>query len=214
MNRNEPVTFDTFRRDVSTHELTIHHDQGVFRHLSIRKPGTSILSYEITTWPGHLAMSGDMGTYVFKRVEDMFDFFPARTPDRISFEYVCEKLRASDLRRNDGFPRVYDEALLVEALEREADAFDFEDDETRAAWLEEAIDVLTDNEDIYDDISAHRAVQDFASNRDNENTPNFDDFAEVRLTRLSDSFKWACYAITWAIHLYKDHKQTEAEKAA
>lgn len=64
-----------FATNTAEHELTILRDDGVYRHLRFRKPGASCYSFDIATWPGHLAITGDMGAAVFTRLDDMFDFF-------------------------------------------------------------------------------------------------------------------------------------------
>jgi hypothetical protein len=33
------------------------------------------MGFDVVTWPGHLSISGDMGCFVFTRVDDMFTFF-------------------------------------------------------------------------------------------------------------------------------------------
>lgn len=68
-------TQDRFERDVEQHQMTVIRDDGANRHLSFRKPGTSIYWFDIITWPGHLCINGDCGTYVFRRLPDMFEFF-------------------------------------------------------------------------------------------------------------------------------------------
>lgn len=83
----------TFRKDVAQHRMTVIHDHGVHRHLRFGKPGDSNLSFQITTWPGYLCYSGDMGCYVFFRVEDMFRFFRG---ERINPGYWAEKVQAED----------------------------------------------------------------------------------------------------------------------
>lgn len=84
-----------FPIDTAKHELLILHDDGVYRHLRWREPGTRRWTHgvDITTWPGHLAISGDMGSYVFHREHDMVGFFRGKEP---SFTYWAEKVVAQD----------------------------------------------------------------------------------------------------------------------
>lgn len=74
MRTHEDVTAK-FAKDTADHQLTILHDDGFYRHLRVSTPGTNCYAYSIATWPGHLAITGDMGAAVFSRLPDMFEFF-------------------------------------------------------------------------------------------------------------------------------------------
>lgn len=92
---------EAFARDAADHELTVLHDDGLYRHLRFvrmvtekdgsRKP-TSFYWFDLITWPGCLAINGDMEGYTFSRVTDMFEFFRGHEPNP---QYWAEKLRAS-----------------------------------------------------------------------------------------------------------------------
>ena len=94
----------TFIRNVENHKMTINQDHGVFRHVAFGD-GSSSYMFEIITWPGALTISGDCGTYVFRREEyDMFGFFvspDAKDEIKINPEYWDQKVVAAD-RNNDG----------------------------------------------------------------------------------------------------------------
>lgn len=64
-----------FLHDTDAHEMAVELDQGLHRHLRFRKPGTYCYGFDIVTWPGYLAISGDMGAAVFSRTADMMEFF-------------------------------------------------------------------------------------------------------------------------------------------
>jgi hypothetical protein len=100
---NKADVLTRFKGDTATHQMTILRDDGVYRHLCFRRPGTSCYGFDIVTWPGHLAVSGDMGSSVFTRLDDMFEFF--RTPEErheehnglyINSGYWAEKCVAND----------------------------------------------------------------------------------------------------------------------
>lgn len=71
------------------HIMTIENDSGLHRCLFFGKPGSSDYHFRLITWPGHLAISGDMGDFTFSRIDDMFDFFRG---GRITPRYWGEKL--------------------------------------------------------------------------------------------------------------------------
>ncbi|MFC9973613.1 hypothetical protein ACFVH6_22230 [Spirillospora sp. NPDC127200] len=77
-----------FLPDVANHEMTVLRDDGLYRHLHFRGTGFGTYWFDLVTWPGCLAINGDMGGYQFRRVPDMFEFF--RGP-RINPDYWAEK---------------------------------------------------------------------------------------------------------------------------
>ena len=90
-------TVQAFLKDVENHVLTVRKKDGLHRHLTLYKPNISDQHYNITTWPGYLCISGDMGCYVFARRPDMFQFF--RSGDGgvgINPRYWSEKAQSSD----------------------------------------------------------------------------------------------------------------------
>lgn len=103
-----------FLRETAEHQLVVLHDDGFYRHLRIQKPGTRMWSWDITTWPGHLATSGDIADgFVFTRLEDMIDFFDISKWNRdyysdgapsIDVRYWAEKLcggRSHEVKKYD-----------------------------------------------------------------------------------------------------------------
>lgn len=90
-----PAELARFRKDTEHHEVEILLDQGLYRHVRFSQPEHRWLYwYDLITWPGHLTIRGDMGTFVFARVEDMFGFFAG---DHINADYWAEKLQASEI---------------------------------------------------------------------------------------------------------------------
>ena len=64
------------KANTANHTLDVLHDDGLYRHLRMSTDDSFIWSWEIITWPGRLAIRGDIGReLVFTRVPDMFDFF-------------------------------------------------------------------------------------------------------------------------------------------
>lgn len=63
-----------FLIDTAFHRLEIIRDDGLYRHLRMQQPGNSCYYYDVITWPGYLTVTGDMGTWTFSRIADMFDF--------------------------------------------------------------------------------------------------------------------------------------------
>ena len=89
----QKITAESFQRDVEKFQITITNDLYVYRHMHVGDPATMNMSYQLTTFPGHLVFSGDMGTYVFRRTNDMFTFFRGK---HIYLSYWAQKIVAAD----------------------------------------------------------------------------------------------------------------------
>lgn len=102
--RNRQDVLTSFSRDIAMHTMTVLHDHGIYRHMRFRRQGTYCYGFDIVTWPGYLAISGDMGDSVFTRLEDMLEFFRATTERiadapgglTINAGYWAEKCVAND----------------------------------------------------------------------------------------------------------------------
>lgn len=195
---NEGKVRERFLQDTAEHELVILRDDGLYRHLRIRKPGTSAYYHDIVTWPGYLAFVGDSGDYVFSRIEDMFEFFVHDGPERINPDYWAEKLQAP---RPEGAERYSPERLR----ERVKEWFDqvsdeMEPDEARDLWSEVQCQVLTgETEYPSGEHEAHRLLNEFefAGHR-------IYDSWEWNLREFDHRFLWCCWALISAIKRYRE----------
>lgn len=80
---------DWFLRDFAANELTILHEDGLYRHLRFQRPGSSLCWFDLVTWPGALTITGDVETFTFKRDPDMIAFFRGQ---RVNPSYWAEKI--------------------------------------------------------------------------------------------------------------------------
>lgn len=85
-------SLDQFAKDVENHQMQVLVDDEVHRSLLFKQPDTGNMYFRINTWPNHLCISGDMGTFVFSRLHDMFAFF--RGDKEPNLGYWSEKLEA------------------------------------------------------------------------------------------------------------------------
>jgi hypothetical protein len=94
---------ERFERDTAEHEMTVLHDDGLYRHVRFQKPGTGFYYYDLVTWPGRLVVCGDCEDYMFSRLSDMFEFFAGkRQASGINPSYWSQKLcgdRGRDIAR-------------------------------------------------------------------------------------------------------------------
>ena len=123
----EQQVLEAFSAHTAEHTLTVLHDRSLdlvdpqpYRHLRFAANGSRMYSWDIITWPGHLATVGDIADgYTFSRVHDMVDFFePLPTPYRINSGYWAEKLAASQRRNATEFSI----EALIEAVDEDIDS--------------------------------------------------------------------------------------------
>jgi hypothetical protein len=130
------------------HEMTVLHDEGLYRHLRFRSPDTGVYWFDLITWPGCLTVNGDCGTFTFSREEDMFGFFRGR---QVNPQYWAEKVRGETRTRT------YSEQRFREQVTEAAE-------EAAATWpgLAEAVEERIFGDfagwDITQDHDAHLAL--------------------------------------------------------
>lgn len=190
---------ERFQKAVAEHELTIIRDEGLYRHLRLSKPNSFAYGFHITTWPGYLAISGDIGCYVFARLPDMFNFFRG---DEINPSYWSEKLQAAD--RHSGV-KEFSQDLFHAAIKSDFDQWSFDSDEERAkAWA-----ALQDSDLAEDGCpdSLHDAITTALKYKCPVSENRFTDFWDHCLQDYTFRFLFCCHAVQWAIGKY------DAEKA-
>ncbi|TPM59018.1 hypothetical protein FJ959_09100 [Mesorhizobium sp. B2-2-4] len=184
---------EQFEKDVSAHEMTIHAHNGIHRHLTFRASGTFAYGFHITTWPGYLAFSGDMGTFVFSRIPDMFEFFRDRD---INPGYWAEKLTAHD---RHGGHREFDHDLYVECLKRDFEDWHFDSEgDRRKAWAE----IKDEWSGILHASTLEEAIRYALDWKCPVSGQEFTDFWDHTLEDYTYRFIWCCRAIIWAIKRY------------
>lgn len=196
----KPCDKERFLRDTGKHEMKIIQDDEVFRHIRYENPESSCYSFQITTFPGHLVFSGDMGCFVFARVYDMFKFF---RHDDINDRYWHEKLIADNVSggSEEYCPELF-ESRVKEWFRDWLQGFDADIDvkKCREVWQEIKEQVLSCNDCEYE---AMKAAYDFRCNGF-----EFTDFFEVNLKEYTFHFIWCLYAIVWAIQQYDKAKSS------
>jgi hypothetical protein len=198
----EHPTKDSFLKDVSRHSMTIIKDDGVYRHLVFSNNGSSVYRFEIVTWPGYLAYTGDMGAFVFSRVEDMFRFFRNERGE-INLSYWAEKVVAEN--KHHGIKQFSIDEFHENVLGYTRSKLSLLDDEEIPEEIMEEIEILLNAEDMIDAICS---IRDFRSEK-----ISFYDWWEFDNDRYTYHFVWCCYALVWAIAQYDATKNMgESEK--
>lgn len=208
--KDEKKVLNRFIPNVVAHRLCVVRDDGIYRHLRFKCPGTNSYYFDLVTWPGYLTVTGDMGTWTFSRIEDMFEFFTAahfglRESFLINPGYWSEKFEAGAGRRRYESPcyefdsTAFDKALqdwLVSYLDNGI----YEDE---AAEAKEAIHELI-GRDFPNETEAFCALNDACLPR---GVCAFDITEGMgSMMTYSYHYLWICYAIVWGIERYRSTK--------
>lgn len=203
--RNYACTEELFLEDVTRHGMTVLRDDGVHRHIRFKRPDGSAYWFDLITWPGTLCIDGDCGTYVFRRMDDMFQFF--RTDQDyasrngktlgINLGYWSEKLVSKSKRGVTEFS----EERFKDAVKDEFDQW-VESEEPSDADKAELWEEIEDNVLSYVEDGEHDAIR-AAMSFSNE-TLGFEmaDFYEHDCREYTYHFIWCCYAIAWGVKTY------------
>lgn len=230
-----------FLKDIAEHEMQVIMDNGVHRHIRFKKPGTMCMYFDLITYPGGLLYTGDMGTYVFVRLQDMFEFFRTSPQDSwvkemgltlyTNHSYWSEKLVATDCSGRRGgkaeefceekFKQVVIESYLRPWIKRAREDGTLDKEQRRELWEEvhtEIIDRISDyGEGIIQKCyefswKPHLSFNESLSRK--AKSYHFEDFFEHSFTTYTHSFRWCCMALSWGIAKYDAWKDEQAKAAA
>lgn len=183
------LTQEEFLADVASHRMAVELNRGLYRRLIFFfSSGKSTYNqwFEIITWPGALVMSGQIGSWVFRREQDMFEFFRGK---QISSDYWSEKVEAAD---RDGIREFDADEFRSDAL-MQLDNWDLDESKLAAARadLAEHLNPCDTEEEL------RRAWAEWEF--DGEAFDPVDMPSGMVYTRR---FLWACHAIRWAVEQY------------
>lgn len=187
-----PEEAKRFVSNIEHHRMSVLHDDGLYRHIRFQQPGRGAYWFELLTWPGHLTVTGDMGTFTFARVPDMLEFF--LTGGDINPQYWAEKALGAKSDVEAYSPDRFRDHVLsaIEDVERALDGLQEE--------VERQVLVHADEEDC-----ARRAVEDFE-----HGGFTFTDTWDWNLFGYSYRYLWCCFAIRWGAEQYQAAKVVAA----
>lgn len=223
MANSYQTTAESFMKDVANHKLTVVRDEGLYRHLRFSKPDTMCMHFDLITWPGYLCYTGDMGTYVFTRLKDMFVFFrDGHDKDGNIFRYIdkrywAEKVEAGD--KCNGIRKFSEEKFnravmgdLIEWLRSHRQ--DTTKEDRRELWDAVVRDVIGadgDSGGYRKQVAAH----DFSHEVNIDvGTFWFKDFWEHNVDEFTTRFVWCCYALRWGVDQYDQAKKAQEQEVA
>jgi len=194
--------------------MIIFLDEGVHRHLRFKRPGSSMYYFDLVTWPGRLFVGGDIASWVFKRQEDMFEFFrrESREVGYINASYWSEKL---DSRNGPGDAMTFSPELY---RQRVREAFDEYVETWEAAegmpwpyagevWQRIEDEVLNSywGGEISIESEAYELLNQFSCHG-----LEFHDTWDWTLHDFDYHFLLSCHAIMWGISKYYAAKKVDA----
>ena len=218
--KKDQVEID-FKKAIQNHGMGILLDEDQHRNISFKSPEDSfVAAFNLITWPGHLCISGDYGSFVFQARTDMFGFF---NQDYINPDYWSEKLVAKDVVKGH---KEYSFEVLKENIESYIEShweFTSHEQEARVrAKIEKHIYSLPEVQEIKRD--AYIAVDNFTYKLSDEPNWNasvfsttrdvslfqFDSFYEYDSDVYTYRYLWCLNAIVWGVKKYFKFKNRAA----
>lgn len=199
-------TLEVFLKDVENHQLTVNLDSGVYRDITIANPNTMCMHYNITTRPGYLMFTGDMGCFVFKRTNDMLGFFRPQSGYYINTSYWGEKVEAGEVSQ---FDMDTANASLQNYLTNFLDDLDLSDPEDREKSKQalSAVNEFISSNEYSGEFEFWENINSW--DKDEAGGLELTDFFEASTTAKTFHYVWCCYAIVHAIKLYDEYKLSE-----
>lgn len=194
--RHEQAARADFEKRAPEYTMTVGIDERTHRHLKFSINNSAVFGFNIITWPGHLAISGDMGCFVFSRLTDMFEFFRGK-PGEINPAYWAEKIQAT--AKHEGHEE-YSAARFREEIMYWLTDQD-ENPDVDPDLLEAVEDVVL----IYEDEGESQAIR-AAMEFTHDGKHVFQDFYEVSCREYTYHYLWCLHAIVWAISQYDESK--------
>jgi hypothetical protein len=174
---------ERFESDIAQHEMTVLHNDGLYRHLRFKRPDQSAYWFDVVTWPGSLTINGDMGTFTFSRLEDMFEFF--RSGTGVNPGYWGEKVLAGETKRYD---EDYARRVAAEYLDEWAE----HTDPDAVGRVRQMFRELIADEDRADEDNFRLGLAHIGE-------PFVDFWWEADLHPHTVHFLWCCWAIRHAV---------------
>lgn len=187
-----------FINETKNHTITIHRNDGLYRHVEFSNNGSSTYKFMLTTWPGYLSISGDMGCYVFQRIEDMFDFFHSdHVQPTANLGYWGEKLQA--IEKNGGYKEFSYDGFIENLQQQLKDHAEYEDGfDQFGVWAE-----LTEHMENCDHDHEEDCLT-MAANFKSENGFEFSDVWHSSSKEYTFQYQWICWAIAYGVRWFEE----------
>lgn len=188
--------------NIENHELSILHNEGLHRYMVFSNKGQNAYRVNITTWPGYLCISGDMGTYVFSRLPDMLSFF---NEDGINPGYWSEKCVSMDkYSKIEEFSIDKFNSNVLTYLKDfiEEDCWNKEDLDKLSNDIVSELDYLALRFGTNEEYAFYNWANEYGFKNKDDDMFEFIDFWDYDCNDYSYGFIWCCYAIKHITKLY------------
>lgn len=176
--------------------------KGVYSHIRVN---CQIGTYDVVTWPGFLAMSGDMGNWIFKN-DPAID--GSLSPDKMALLCVAEDL-SGIIEFDEVGVREKIEAACKKICEKfsEDTYFSLQDRNNIICRIQrEFASCIYPEIDKGEDILRRALAASFyLIDLFEVNEIDYPDPETMYMSRYTFSFLWACHAIAWVAE-YHDYK--------
>jgi hypothetical protein len=209
---------ERFTRETAHHEMTVLHNDGLYRHLHFRNPKNSTYWFDLITVPHALIFRGDGESYVFSRLQDMFRFFGSGIYKdgslHINPQYWAEKITSH--RQYESYDEEIFKERLMEEVQHHIDPAEYGDVQPDQAdrFRKEVQDMLESEMWSTADL-AISMLEDFEFWNDEKDEYRFGSERTSKPIRFEDSYEWvgsctaydwwylwACHGIVWGIQQF------------
>lgn len=170
-----------FDEDIKKHVITMKHDDGLYKHYLCQRPNDCFEWFEIITWPGKLCISGDMGSFLFARTENMVNFMSDHIRSR---SYIAEKCIAHENKIREFKKDIFYEQLDELIKDKQSNETTYEE----MNEIQEKIDEIKESFSYYEsEYDAEKAM--YESELFSDELPDCKYFTY--------HFLWCLHAIEW-----------------
>lgn len=187
-----------FARETRNHQLTVLHDDGLYRHLKCADPSGGFYRFDLITWPHNLFLRGDGFSFGFAifPTADMFDVFRGSRGGGINPGYWQEKVTAGKVR--DWSEDLFRAWVLDEAAKNE----------NRHPGLVEAVTAQILHSDEHSTEYQGTAEYAIASFRHGGYRLHIPNDWEKDFEDYSWEFLFACHAVLFGIDMWDAGRKT------
>lgn len=185
-----------FLRDVAEHKTELVSKFGVNRHLRFWASRPDSPGFEVITWPHHLCITGDKGTYVFRGPVDVFAAFRSEKVGIAPWWTGGQLVSFSPETGYTTFSPARFQNYVTRCVQ---DAWP-EDSPAKADTLAEVEARILAHLGS-DETKALKALREFYGEPSGFTFPEPSP-GEIR--ELTDAYLWNCRAIVWAFDRYHD----------
>ncbi|MFM1688118.1 hypothetical protein ACJ7VZ_06305 [Aeromonas salmonicida] len=199
--QHKEMAKNDFLRDTTDHTMRVHRDDGLYRHIEFSNRGSSVYRFDLVTWPGHLTVCGDMGTWTFSRTADMFEFFGGNFEKGINPRYWGEKLQMGASGRRDEICMEFDEESFKSGLREWLAAWqqDCEEDDEDCSGIISTVNEICE-ESYSHELQAYQAIH------DSDLPSQYELMEGLTMKRYSHHYLWILHAIVFGIQQYNARK--------